>query len=97
MSRARAHSFMIIPETYEKCIEFLVSNRAIPVWGERISGKVYFRRLKGPGSKIEEIVYGTHIIGKESRIHMTKLLGINTREKCKEIRELVKKKIVRAW
>ena len=86
---------LIIPETYKKCIEFLVSNKAIPVWDERISGNLYFRRLKGPSSKVEEIVYGTHIIGKESRIHMVKMLGINTKEKCEEIRELVKDKITR--
>ena len=80
---------MKVPETRNEWIEFLVSKRAVPIWDKDVEGNVYFRRLEGP-----TIIGDKHIIGKETRKHAAKVLGIITKEECRMIRELVKKKIM---
>lgn len=87
---------MKVPKTPNEWIEFLVRERAVPIWSDDMEGNVYFRRLRGSTSEVEKLVYGRHIVGKKSRQHVIRVLGITTKEECKITRELIKKRIAEA-
>lgn len=81
-----------IPETFDQAIKWLRNAEAIPVWTPKTTeGNVHFRRLASPRNRVEELVWGKHICGKETRKHIVRILGINTKQDCQAIRELVKK------
>ena len=84
---------MKVPSSRQEWIEYLVRQKAVPVWSEDVEGNVYFRRLTRPTSKAEELVWGKHITGKRARQTVAEILGIVTKADCKMIRDLIKEKI----
>lgn len=86
-------NYMKVPETPNEWIEFLVRKRAVPIWADDVEGSIYFRRLRGPTSEAEKLVYGKHILGKKTRLHVARVLGITSKEECKGIREMIKNRI----
>ena len=84
---------MKVPFSRQEWIEYLVRQKAIPVWSDDVEGNIYFRRLTRPTSKAEELVWGKHIMGGKTRQRVAEILGIVTKEDCKMIRDLIKEKI----
>jgi len=82
-----------VPSSREEWIEYLVKHKAVPIWNSDIEGNVYFRRLTRPTSKAEELVWGKHILGKETRQRVTEILGIVTKADCKMVRDLIKERV----
>lgn len=92
MTRKSLLNVRPIPETFDEAIQWLKDAEAIPVWSPRTTeGNVYFRRLSSPKRRAEEFVWGKHICGKETRKKIIRILGINTKQDCQAVRELVKK------
>lgn len=82
-----------MPSSRQEWIEYLVRQKAVPVWSDEVEGNVYFRRLIRPTSKAEELVWGKHILGKKARQRVAEILGIVTKADCKMVRDLIKERI----
>ena len=82
-----------MPSSRQEWIEYLAKHKAVPIWSSDVEGNVYFRRLTRPTSKAEELVWGKHILGKETRQRVAEILGILTKTDCKMVRHLIKEKL----
>ena len=82
-----------LPSTKQEWIEYLVKHKAVPIWSSDVEGNIYFRRLTRPTSKVEELIWGKHILGKETRQRVAEILGIVTKKDCKMVRDLITERI----
>lgn len=85
---------MKVPKNRQEWIEYLVEHKAVPIWTNDVKGNVYFRRLTRPTSKAEELVWGKHIFGKETRQRVAEILGIMTKTDCEMTKDLIKERIL---
>lgn len=83
-------SNMKVPSTRGEWIDYLFEMKAIPVRNEHTEGNVYFRRLKIPEDVVDP---GRRILGKETRKRVAEVLGIDTEEDCRRMREIIKSKM----
>jgi len=85
---------MKVPSSKKEWIEYIVKNKAVPIWSDTVDGNVYFRRLTGPVSKTEELFWGRHVAGKKTRQRVAEILGIVTKKDCKRVRDLIRARIL---
>jgi hypothetical protein len=83
-----------IPKTPEEALQWLLEQDAIPVWDPgKTEGNVHFRRIRFPKHEAEKykglvnVVRGKHIAGRETRKRIVELLGIRSKQDCKDIKK----------